>query len=72
MGRKRKIKKNKLKKDINTIMKTIEILIKEKLESQKKKGKWILNQWVKKAVLLSFQVTNKNLYLMTRKIILVG
>ena len=42
-------------------METIKILIKEKLESQRKKGKWILNQWVKKVVLLSFQVTNQKL-----------
>ena len=29
--------------------------------SEKIKNKWILNQWIKKAVLLSFQVTNQKL-----------
>ena len=31
--------------------------------SEKINGQWILNQWVKKAVLLSFQVTNQKLIL---------
>ena len=60
--RKEKAKKIGTKKDINTIMDTIKSIDKGKIRvTEKKKGKWILNQWVKKAVLLSFQVTNQKL-----------
>ena len=62
MGKKRKRKKIETKKDINTIMETIKSIDKGKIRvSERKKGKWILNQWVKKAVLLSFQVTNQKI-----------
>ena len=60
--RKEKPKKIETKKDINIIMETIKSIDKGKIRvTEKKKGKWILNQWVKKAVLLSFQVTNQKL-----------
>jgi 2,3,4,5-tetrahydropyridine-2-carboxylate N-succinyltransferase len=60
--KKEKSKKIETKKDINTIMETIKSIDKGKIRvTEKKKGKWILNQWVKKAVLLSFQVTNQKL-----------
>ena len=59
---KEKGKKIEKKKDINTIMEAIKNIDKGKIRvTEKKSGKWILNQWVKKAVLLSFQVTNQKL-----------
>ena len=43
-------------------MDTIKSIDKGKIRvTEKKKGKWTLNKWVKKAVLLSFQVTNQKL-----------
>ena len=59
-GKKRKKPKIKSKKDIKIIMETINYLDSGKVRvAEKIKGKWILNQWVKKAVLLSFQVTEQ-------------
>jgi 2,3,4,5-tetrahydropyridine-2-carboxylate N-succinyltransferase len=50
------------KKEVNIIMDTIKNLDNGKVRvTEKIKGKWVLNQWVKKAVLLSFQVTDQKL-----------
>ena len=50
------------KKDVNIIMETINNLDSGKIRvTEKINGKWNLNQWVKKAVLLSFQVTDQKL-----------
>ncbi len=50
------------KKDVNIIMETIKKLDSGKIRvTEKINGKWNLNQWVKKAVLLSFQVTDQKL-----------
>ena len=58
--KKEKSQKIKSKKDIKVIMETINYLDSGKVRvAEKIKGKWILNQWVKKAVLLSFQVTEQ-------------
>ena len=60
--KKEKGKKIVSKKDVNIIMDTIKNLDNGKVRvTEKIKGKWVLNQWVKKAVLLSFQVTNQKL-----------
>ena len=60
--RKEKMKKINSKQDINIIMETIKSLDSGKIRvTEKIKGKWIVNQWVKKAVLLSFQVTKQEL-----------
>ena len=61
-NKKEKGKKIVSKKDVNTIMDTINNLDNGKVRvTEKIKGKWVLNQWVKKAVLLSFQVTDQKL-----------
>ncbi len=61
-NKKEKGKKIVSKKEINIIMDTIKYLDNGKVRvTEKIKGKWVLNQWVKKAVLLSFQVTNQKL-----------
>ena len=45
------------KKLLNTISKTIELLDSGKIRVAEKKGsEWIVNQWIKKAILLSFRV----------------
>ena len=50
------------KKDLKIIQDSINLLDKGEVRvSEKIKNKWILNQWIKKAVLLSFQVTNQKL-----------
>ena len=50
------------KKDLNIIMDTIKNLDRGKIRvTEKIKSKWLLNQWVKKAVLLSFYVTDQKL-----------
>ena len=55
-------KKISSKKDVDIILETIKNLDKGKIRvAEKLKGNWVLNQWVKKAVLLSFQVTNQKL-----------
>ena len=55
-------KKITSKKEVNIIMDTIKNLDNGKVRvTEKIKGKWVLNQWVKKAVLLSFQVTEQKL-----------
>ena len=60
--KKEKGKKIVSKKDVNIIMDTIKNLDNGKVRvTEKIKGKWVLNQWVKKAVLLSFQVTDQKL-----------
>ncbi len=60
--KKEKKKKINSKQDINIIMETIKSLDSGKIRvTEKIKGKWIVNQWVKKAVLLSFQVTKQEL-----------
>ena len=61
-NKKEKGKKIVSKKEVNIIMDTIKNLDNGKIRvTEKIKGKWVLNQWVKKAVLLSFQVTNQKL-----------
>tara|TARA_Y100001970_G_scaffold206407_1_gene251349 strand:- start:1189 stop:2016 length:828 start_codon:yes stop_codon:yes gene_type:complete len=60
----KELNKSKSKKDFNIIMETIKKLDNGEIRvSEKINGQWILNQWVKKAVLLSFQVTNQKLIL---------
>ena len=60
--KKEKGKKIVSKKEVNIIMDTIKNLDNGKVRvTEKIKGKWVLNQWVKKAVLLSFQVTDQKL-----------
>ena len=60
----KELSKSKSKKDFNIIMETIKKLDNGEIRvSEKINGQWILNQWVKKAVLLSFQVTNQKLIL---------
>lgn len=55
-------KKITSKKEVNIVMDTIKNLDNGKVRvTEKIKGKWVLNQWVKKAVLLSFQVTDQKL-----------
>ncbi len=50
------------KKDVRIIMETIKNLDSGKVRvTEKINSKWTLNQWVKKAVLLSFQVTDQKL-----------
>ena len=57
-----KLRKLVSKKDLNVINETLDNLDKGKVRvAEKIKNKWILNQWVKKAVLLSFQVTDQKL-----------
>ncbi len=59
---KEKGKKKFSKKDTSIILETIKNLDCGKIRvSDKIKGKWVLNQWIKKAVLLSFQVTDQKL-----------
>ena len=42
---------------INTINETIEMVDKGKLRvAEKKDGVWVVNQWIKKAILLSFKI----------------
>ena len=42
---------------INTINETIELIDQGKIRvAEKKEGKWIVNQWIKKAILLSFKI----------------
>ena len=61
-NKKEKGKKIVSKKEVNIIMDTIKNLDNGKIRvTEKIKGKWVLNQWVKKAVLLSFQVTDQKL-----------
>jgi len=43
---------------INTINETVELLDKGKIRvAEKKDNKWIVNQWIKKAILLSFRIS---------------
>ena len=50
------------KKDVSIIMETIKNLDSGKVRvTEKINSKWTLNQWVKKAVLLSFQVTKQKI-----------
>ena len=45
------------KKIINTIDKTIDLIDKGKIRvAEKNKNKWKVNEWIKKAILLSFRV----------------
>ena len=60
--RRSKLGNKVLKKDLKIIQDSINLLDKGQVRvSEKIKNKWILNQWIKKAVLLSFQVTNQKL-----------
>ena len=61
-NRKEDFNKSVSKKDLNIIINTIKALDNGIIRvAEKINGKWILNQWIKKAVLLSFQVTNQKL-----------
>ncbi len=61
-SKREKLSKSVSKKDLNVISDTIKSLDKGIVRvAEKINSKWILNQWVKKAVLLSFQVTNQKL-----------
>ena len=54
---KKNISENSDKKILDAISETIELTDKGKLRiANKKNGKWLVNQWVKKAILLSFKV----------------
>ena len=54
---KNKINSKSDKKIINTINKTIDLLDSGKIRvSEKKNNQWLVNQWIKKAILLSFRV----------------
>ena len=45
------------RKILNAISKTIELLDSGKIRvAEKKNDEWIVNQWIKKAILLSFRV----------------
>ena len=45
------------RKLLNAISKTIDLLDSGKIRvAEKKKNEWIVNQWIKKAILLSFRV----------------
>ena len=45
------------RKILNTISKTIELLDSGKIRvAENKGGEWIVNQWIKKAILLSFRI----------------
>ena len=49
-------------------METIKNIDKGKIRvTEKKNGKWILNQWVKKLFCYHFKLPNKNLYLMDQE-----
>ncbi len=57
---KKKLKESK--KNAKIIMETINLLDNGKIRvSEKLKGKWIVNEWVKKAVLLYFQVSDQHM-----------
>ena len=54
---KSKINSKSDKKIINAINKTIDLLDSGKIRVSEKKGSdWLVNQWIKKAILLSFRV----------------
>ena len=48
------------KKTINTIDKTIDLIDEGKIRvAEKTKNKWKVNEWIKKAILLSFRVNEQ-------------
>ena len=50
---------NEDKKILDAINETIELTDKGNIRvAEKRSGKWSVNQWVKKAILLSFRVNN--------------
>ena len=54
--KKEKISKNSDKKIIEAIKETIDLVDQGILRVAEKKGKeWVVNQWIKKAILLSFR-----------------
>ena len=54
---KEKINANSDKSVIDAIKETIELTDQGKIRvAEKKNGSWIVNQWIKKAILLSFRV----------------
>ena len=54
---KSKVSKNSDKKLLNAISDTINLLDSGKLRvAEKKNNNWLVNQWAKKAILLSFKV----------------
>jgi 2,3,4,5-tetrahydropyridine-2,6-dicarboxylate N-succinyltransferase len=54
---KEKVNTNSDKTIINAINKTIELTDQGKIRvAEKKNGSWIINQWIKKAILLSFRI----------------
>jgi len=56
MGKKRKISKDSDSKIIEAIKEAIDLVDQGTIRVAEKKGKkWIVNQWIKKAILLSFR-----------------
>ena len=56
-GKKEKISSKSDKKIVKAINETIELTDQGKIRvAEKKEGSWIVNQWVKKAILLSFKI----------------
>jgi 2,3,4,5-tetrahydropyridine-2,6-dicarboxylate N-succinyltransferase len=54
---KAKVNSKSSRKLLNAISKTLELLDEGKIRvAEKKSGEWIVNQWIKKAILLSFRV----------------
>ena len=54
---KEKINANSDKSVIDAIKETIELTDQGKIRvAEKKNGSWIVNQWIKKAILLSFKI----------------
>ena len=59
---KEKINSNSDKDIIDTINKTIELLDQGEIRvAEKKGGEWVVNQWIKKAILLSFKINKMEL-----------
>ena len=54
---KAKVNSKSSRKLLNAIVKTLELLDEGKIRvAEKISGEWIVNQWIKKAILLSFRV----------------
>ena len=59
---KEKIDSNSDKDIVDTINKTIELLDQGEIRVAEKKGsEWVVNQWIKKAILLSFKINKMEL-----------
>ena len=61
---KSKVSKDSDKKLLDAISDTIDLLDSGKLRvAEKKNKKWLVNQWTKKAILLSFKINNLSEFL---------